>query len=391
MQPVAAIVDAEHLRRAFGIANRPVEIGYRIKGAALADPFVDRDPVPLAGRVPGIGHKGLVAERGQRRADDLDARAMRPHRHLLQPGDHLLAGDLLLGLGPAVAQIVGAEHDDDMRDPGRRQHVAVEAPHAAVAADVVQDAVAAEPLVHDAHRPAAPFGETAGQLVGPAAERVDRRDVAVGQGVAERDNPAGIFRRDDIDSADKKPLVGQIADRHHGGIGEIAGGRDVVGLPRIAPRDLEIGQHLAGQIEADREIGERRRVELDRIADDQRAGRDDGGVIPTEGQRLVRARNDARPLITDPDAGRGDHQWPRAIGIRDPHPQRVAAEAEARHHPQCVIVEPDNAFRWRRRRRPAADPMLVVLHRFLRSAVAGSCRPLALAGNPFRAQMPLHL
>ena len=155
MQPVAAIVDAEHLRRAFGIANRPVEIGYRIKGAALADPFVDRDPVPLAGRVPGIGHKGLVAERGQRRADDLDLRAMRPHRHLLQPGDHLLAGDLLLGFGPAVAQIVGAEHDDGMRDAGCGDDIAIETPEAAVAADVVQDAVAAEPLVHDAHRPAA--------------------------------------------------------------------------------------------------------------------------------------------------------------------------------------------------------------------------------------------
>ena len=78
--------------------------------------------------------------------------AVGAHRHLLQAGNHLLGGDLLLGLGPAVAQIVGAEHDDDMRDARLCQHVAVEAAQPAVAADVVQDAVAAESVVHDADR-----------------------------------------------------------------------------------------------------------------------------------------------------------------------------------------------------------------------------------------------
>src|SRR5205085_11082931 len=98
---------------------------------------------------------GRIAWPGPRRADELAPRAMRPPRHLLQPGDHLLAGDLLLGFGPAIAQIVGAEHDDGARDTGGGDDIAIEAPEAAVAADVVQDAVAAEPLVHDAHRPAA--------------------------------------------------------------------------------------------------------------------------------------------------------------------------------------------------------------------------------------------
>src|SRR5436190_14827954 len=125
MQPVAAIVDRAHLGRDLGIAQRRIEIGDAVERAAVADPLIDGDAMPLARRVPRIRHEGLVAERGQRRADDLDAGGVRPHRHLLQPGDHLLAGDLLLGIGPAVAQIVGAEHDDDMRDAGRRQHVAV--------------------------------------------------------------------------------------------------------------------------------------------------------------------------------------------------------------------------------------------------------------------------
>ena len=114
----------------------------------------------------------------------------------LQPGDHLVGGDLFLGLGPAVAQIVGPQHDDDVGDPGLGDHIAVEAAQAAVAADVVQDPVAAEPLVHHPHRPpAAARLEPAGELVGPAAEGVRRRDVGVGQRVAERDHAAGLRRR----------------------------------------------------------------------------------------------------------------------------------------------------------------------------------------------------
>ena len=116
--------------------------------------------------------------------------------------------------------------------------------------------------------------QAAGQLVGPAAEGVDRRDVAVGQRVAERDDAARLGRRQHIDAAQEEPLVGQIADRHHRLGREIAGRRDVVGLPRIAAGDREIRQHLARQMKADREIGERRDLQLDRIAEQHRAGGD---------------------------------------------------------------------------------------------------------------------
>jgi hypothetical protein len=62
------------------------------------------------------------------------------------------------GFRPAVAEVVGAEHHDDVGDAGLGQHVAIEAAQAAVAPDVVQDPVAAEPLVHDRHRPPARAG-----------------------------------------------------------------------------------------------------------------------------------------------------------------------------------------------------------------------------------------
>src|SRR5204862_6915867 len=98
--------------------------------------------------------------------------------------------------------------DDGMRDAGCGDDIAIETPEAAVAADVVQDAVAAEPLVHDPHRPPAPLRQAPRQLIGPAAERVDRRDVAVGQRVAERDDSAGPLWSHNIDAADEEPLVG---------------------------------------------------------------------------------------------------------------------------------------------------------------------------------------
>ena len=118
MQPVAAIVARQHLCRMFGVAQRLVEIGDPVEGGAVADPAVDRHTDLLALRVPGIGHVGLVAERRQRGADDLDAAAVGAQRHLLETGDHLRRGGFLLGLFPSVAQIVGAEHHDHVGDPG---------------------------------------------------------------------------------------------------------------------------------------------------------------------------------------------------------------------------------------------------------------------------------
>ena len=137
VQPIAAIVDRPHLCRDLGVAKRSIEVGDAIESAGLADPFVDRNTVLLARRVPRVGHEGLVTERGKRRANQLDAAAMRSHGHLLQTGDHLLAGHLLVGLGPAIAQIVRAQHDDRVRHARLAQDVSVKPLQAAVAAQVV--------------------------------------------------------------------------------------------------------------------------------------------------------------------------------------------------------------------------------------------------------------
>lgn len=182
------------------------------------------DPVRLARRRPGIGHVGLIAERCQRRANDLDAGGVRAQRHLVQAGNYVLGGDLLLGLRPPITQIICAEHDSNVRDARLGQNVAVEAPEPAVAADVVQDAVAAEPVVHDADRSARSRDEPPRQLIRPAAERFDRRNIVVGQRVSERDYSERTARGENVDATKEKPLVGQISDRHYRLSGEIAGG-----------------------------------------------------------------------------------------------------------------------------------------------------------------------
>ncbi len=150
-------------------------------------------------------------------------RSLRPQRKLLQAGDHGRSVGFFLRPALPIAQIVGAQQHDDMRHARLRQHVAIEPAQAAVAANVVQDAVAAEPLVHHAHRPsAAPRRQPAGKLARPVGPGVVRRDVAVGQRIAERHDPARARLRQHVDAADEIPIVGDAPDRHFLRIGEVA-------------------------------------------------------------------------------------------------------------------------------------------------------------------------
>ncbi len=306
-----------------------------------------------------------------------------------EAGDHLFGGDLLVGLGVAVAQIVGAEHDDRMGHAGLRQHVAIEPPQPAVAAQIVQDPVAAEPLVHHPERPAAlPGDQPPGQLVGPAAIGVMGRDIGVGQRVAERDHASGLVRRQHVDAADEEPFVGDLADRHRDGGGKIARRRDVIGLPRIAPGDLEAGRDLAGQIERDRQVGQRLHVELDRVADYERARRDRRRTGAAKGELALRARHDRRALVPDPDIGGADRELAVAIGVRHPHPHGVAADTDARIHPQGVIVEAHTGFTRRRRGGPGADPMPVVVHRLSPPVAQLACVMTAGRTRPLGQHAP---
>ncbi len=314
MQVIAAVVDRQHAGGMLRIAHALVEIDHRVERAGVPDPCVHRLADRLARRRPGAHQERLVLERRQRAAEYPDPARMRAHRHLLQAGDHLFGGHFLLGLGPAVAQIVGPEQHDHMRDAGLRQNVAVEAAQAAVAADVVQDAVAAEPLVHHAQRAAvAARDQPPRKLVRPAAECVMRGDIGVGQRVAECHDAAGLHVGHNVDAVDEIPIVGQPPDRHHILAGKIPRRRDVIRLARIAAGDAETRRHVARQVDADRNIGQRRHRKIDRIAHQQRTDGDGGRTLAAERQPAVGARHDAGAACTQADPCRADVA---AVGCR---------------------------------------------------------------------------
>jgi hypothetical protein len=73
MQAITAIVDRQHLDWVLGVAKGEIEIRNTVERAALAERVVDGGSMLFARRVPGADLIGLVAERGQGRADQLDA------------------------------------------------------------------------------------------------------------------------------------------------------------------------------------------------------------------------------------------------------------------------------------------------------------------------------
>ena len=249
-----------------------------------------------------------------------------------------------------------------MGDAGLGEHVAVETAQAAVATDIVQDAIASESLVHHRHRAAAlTRHEPARQLRGPAVMAVVGRYVGVGQRVSDRDDRARLSGRDDVDAADEVPIVGKATDRHDLFGGEIPRRRDVVGLPRVAPGDPEARRQIARQVHADGQIRQRRELQPDRIADDQRARGDRRARLAAEGQPAIGAGHDGRPRAAHADARRADRQRASAIRVRDAHAQHAPSDADARDHPQRVIAE-GGALAGRGGCRPGADPMRGVPH-----------------------------
>src|ERR1700693_1713282 len=68
---------------------------------------------------------------------------------------------------------------------------------------IVQDAIAADACIHHADRRCVgPRSQTFRQSIGPAVVGVDLRMVAIGDGVAERDERAGLAGRFNIDFID---------------------------------------------------------------------------------------------------------------------------------------------------------------------------------------------
>src|SRR5437016_1803491 len=108
--------------------------------------------------------------------------------------------------------------------------------------------------------------------------------------------------------ADEVPVVREAADGHDFVGGEIPWRRDVVRLPRIAPGDPEARRQIRRQMHTDGKVRQRRERELDRIADDERAGGDRRAPLTAEGEQAVRARHQLRSRAAQADACRPERQ-----------------------------------------------------------------------------------
>ncbi len=157
--------------------------------------------------------------------------------------------------------------------------------------------------------------EALGELAGPAAVGVGGGGGAVGDGIAESDDHAGFCGGEDVDTGEEIPGFRGFRAFDRGRCGEIAGAGNVgcVQAGEMVRRVV----HVAGNVDADGEIGERRNVEIDWIADNFSALRNDGGSLAAEGERAVGTCDDRGIFIAQRDVRRAYVKSAVAKGIRE--------------------------------------------------------------------------
>ena len=152
MERIAAIISGPQPIGASGIAGGAVEIDQPVEMARPAYPGIDRLPVRF---ILGIGMIIIIADEGHDGgADHLDPARMGASDDLAIGADD--AGDMGLvildtdrRLAGQCAKIIDPFQQDQMGDAGLGQHIAVEPGQRIGAKPVVQQPVAADPLIDD--------------------------------------------------------------------------------------------------------------------------------------------------------------------------------------------------------------------------------------------------
>ena len=149
---VATVIGGRQAVGPCRVAGRGIEIDYRVEIAGLPDPGVDGLAVGL---ILGVGVIIIIADEGHDgRADHLDPFGTGAGDDLAIGTDD--AGDMGLMRGGADggfagerAEIVDPFKQDEMGDAGLRQHVAVEPGERVGTKAIVEQPVAADPLIDD--------------------------------------------------------------------------------------------------------------------------------------------------------------------------------------------------------------------------------------------------
>jgi hypothetical protein len=95
---------------------------------------------------------------------------------------------------------------------------------------------------------------------------------------------------------------------------------------------------LTGEVEADSEVGQFGRVEIDGVAEEDNAGADGGAGFAVERKGAIGALHDGGLLGPERDVGgaKSDRRTPE--GVREANAQPLAGDAGADHHPDGLVV-----------------------------------------------------
>ena len=281
--------------------------------------------------------------------------------HLGESGDDVFRGDRFRGGrgGAGVANVVDAFENHEVFHARLREHVGIEAGKR-VDAELrtfggrafVENAVAADTHVHDGEFGTG-FAQARGEGIGPAVIGVHCGARAVGDGVAKRHDRAGGGRGEDIHAGQKGPGGDRLRIVQRGGVRYVAGGEP----GGLLGRGMEArAEDVAGQVEADGQVGGGGHGELDGIAEDDGAGGDLHARPAAEGKGLVRRCDDGRARFAEGEMRGADVHGLGTEGVGEPHAHGVAADADVDDFAQGLVVEADVGLR-RGGGGPGADPM----------------------------------
>ena len=99
------------------------------------------------------------------------------------------------------------------------------------------------------------------------------------------------------------------------------------------------GAGVAGDVDADGQLCERRESESDGVADPLGSDGDGDGGLAVECQGMVGGWDDGGVFVSERDVSRADDEWGCSEGVREVYAQGAAADAGAHDHADGLVVE----------------------------------------------------
>lgn len=233
----------------------------------------------------------------------------------------------------ADTDVVDAQQDDDRPHARPAEDIAPEPGQRAVTEPgrVDRHPVTADALVQHG---AGTTGrdQALGERVREAAVGVRGAAHTLGEGVAEQHDARGSRRAAaarHVQPAQVVPGLRGVGERRAAGVGAVVTVGAVAGRMRLGVECRGAGR--PGRVERDRHLVQRRRPERRQVAGDFRTGRDRERPLPVDGEVLKRLLPDVGATRTGGDGGPGDRERAGPVDVRQPDPDRVAADGDPDH------------------------------------------------------------